>query len=35
LLIGATAIYNNLTLITRNVSDFERFKAIEIENWTN
>lgn len=35
LLIGATAIYNNLTLITRNVSDFERLKAIEIENWTN
>jgi tRNA(fMet)-specific endonuclease VapC len=35
LLIGATAIYNNLALITRNVSDFERLKAIEIENWTN
>lgn len=31
LLIGATAIHNNLTLITRNVSDFERLKAIEIE----
>lgn len=33
LLIGATAISNNLTLVTRNVSDFERLKAIEIENW--
>jgi len=33
LLIGATAISNNLTLITRNVSDFERLTQIEIENW--
>ncbi|MEZ4973849.1 MAG: type II toxin-antitoxin system VapC family toxin [Cyclobacteriaceae bacterium] len=33
LLIGATAISNNLTLVTRNVSDFERLKGIEIENW--
>lgn len=33
LLIGATAISNNLTLITRNVSDFERLRGIEIENW--
>jgi len=33
LLIGATAISNNLTLVTRNVSDFERLNAIEIENW--
>jgi tRNA(fMet)-specific endonuclease VapC len=33
LLIGATAISNNLTLVTRNISDFERLKGIEIENW--
>ena len=35
LLIGATAISNNLTLITRNVSDFDRLNGIEIENWAN
>lgn len=33
LLIGATAISNNLTLVTRNVSDFERLEEIELENW--
>jgi tRNA(fMet)-specific endonuclease VapC len=33
LLIGATAISNNLILVTRNTSDFERMKGIEIENW--
>lgn len=33
LLIGATAISNNLTLVTRNVSDFNRLDGIEIENW--
>jgi tRNA(fMet)-specific endonuclease VapC len=33
LLIGATAISNNLTLVTRNVSDFDRLNGIEIENW--
>jgi tRNA(fMet)-specific endonuclease VapC len=33
LLIGATAIANNLTLVTRNVSDFQRLKGIIIENW--
>jgi len=31
LLIGATAIANNLTLVTRNVSDFDRLHGIE--NW--
>jgi tRNA(fMet)-specific endonuclease VapC len=35
LLIGATAISNNLTLVTRNVSDFERLKGIQIENWVD
>ena len=33
LLIGATAIFNNLILVTRNVSDFDRLIGIEIENW--
>lgn len=33
LLIGATAISNNLTLVTRNISDFDRLEKIEIENW--
>lgn len=33
LLIGATAISNGLTLVTRNVTDFERLEGIEIENW--
>ncbi len=33
--IGATAISNNLILVTRNISDFERLKGIEIENWVN
>ena len=35
LLIGATAISNNLTLVTRNVSDFEMLKGIEMENWVD
>lgn len=34
LLIGATAIANNLILVTRNVSDFERIEEITIEDWT-
>jgi tRNA(fMet)-specific endonuclease VapC len=34
LLIGATAISNNLTLATRNVTDFERLAQIKIEDWT-
>lgn len=35
LLIGATAIYNNLILITRNLKDFERLDRIVIEDWTS
>jgi tRNA(fMet)-specific endonuclease VapC len=35
LLIGATAISNNLALATRNVSDFDRLDGIEIEDWTS
>jgi tRNA(fMet)-specific endonuclease VapC len=33
LLIGATAIANNMVLVTRNVSEFERLHNIQIENW--
>jgi len=35
LLIGATAIFNNLTLVTKNVSDFDRLEGIKIEDWTS
>lgn len=34
LLIGATAIQNNLTMVTRNISDFDRLDGIIIEDWT-
>ena len=34
LLIGSTAIFNNLTLVTKNVNDFERLEDIDIEDWT-
>lgn len=34
LLIGATAIANDLVVVTRNVSDFERMNGIEISDWT-
>jgi len=33
LLIGSTAIANNLVVVTENVKDFERLKGIEIQNW--
>jgi tRNA(fMet)-specific endonuclease VapC len=33
LFIGATAISNNLILVTRNVNEFERMNNIKIENW--
>lgn len=33
LLIGTTAIFNNLTLVTKNVSDFDRLNGIVIEDW--
>jgi tRNA(fMet)-specific endonuclease VapC len=33
LLIGATAVSNDLILMTRNVSDFERLEGIVIQNW--
>lgn len=34
LLIGATAIFNNSVLVTKNISDFERLDGISIEDWT-
>jgi len=34
LLIGATAVFNNLILVTKNVSDFARLENIVIEDWT-
>jgi len=34
LLIGSTAIFNNLILATKNVSDFDRLEGISIEDWT-
>jgi len=33
LLIGATAIRYNMTLVTENVKDFKRLKDLTIENW--
>jgi len=33
LLIGATAISNNMVMVTRNVKEFKRLKHIKIENW--
>jgi len=35
LLIGSTAIANDLIMITENVKEFERISNIEIENWVN
>ena len=34
LLIGSSAIFNNLILVTKNVSDFDRMENIYIEDWT-
>ena len=34
LLIGSTAIYYDMVLVTRNVSDFDRLIGIQIEDWT-
>lgn len=35
LLIGATAISNNLIMVTENFEEFKRINKIEIENWVN
>lgn len=34
LLIGSTAIFNDLILVTKNVSDFDRLENINIKDWT-
>lgn len=34
LLIGATAIYNDLIIVTKNKKHFIRLKGIKIEDWT-
>ncbi|MBS1573111.1 MAG: type II toxin-antitoxin system VapC family toxin [Bacteroidetes bacterium] len=33
LLIGCTAIENNLIMVTENIKEFERIEKIKIENW--
>jgi len=33
LLIGSTAIANDLIMITENTKEFERISNIELENW--
>lgn len=33
LLIGATAIHHEMTLVTSNIKHFERIKELKIENW--
>ena len=33
LLIGATAIHHQMTLVTSNIKHFERIQGLEIENW--
>jgi tRNA(fMet)-specific endonuclease VapC len=30
---GATAIVNNMIMVTRNTKEFERLENIKIENW--
>ena len=34
LLIGATAIHHNMTLVTNNTRHFERLQGIRLEDWT-
>ena len=33
LLIGATALHHNMTLVTSNIKHFERISGLKIENW--
>ena len=35
LLIGATAIHHNLTLVTNNTQHFQRIQGIQLEDWTS
>lgn len=34
LLIGATAVHHNLTLVTNNTKHFQRIQGIQLEDWT-
>lgn len=34
LLLGATAVYHDMVMVTNNVAHFERMENIVIENWT-
>ena len=34
LLIGATAVYHGLILVTNNTKHFERMQSLQLENWT-
>jgi tRNA(fMet)-specific endonuclease VapC len=34
LLIGATAIHHDLTLVTNNIKHFQRLQGIKLEDWT-
>ena len=33
LLIGATAVYHELVLVTNNTKHFERMQSLRLENW--
>lgn len=33
LLIGCTAIHNNMVMVTENIKDFKNLKNIKLENW--
>jgi tRNA(fMet)-specific endonuclease VapC len=33
LLIGATAVYHGLVLVTNNTKHFERMQSLQLENW--
>lgn len=33
LIIGVTALTNNLTLVTENIKDFKHFENLNVENW--
>jgi len=33
LLIGATAVYHGLVLVTNNTKHFERMQSLRLENW--
>jgi len=35
LLIGCTALENELILVTENVGEFKRLKSLKIENWVD